>query len=75
MTIDEVNILNNKALKRKDGVYSFRGNVWAVKNNKFIAFANQFGEVYLNLGSFNTQIGKVDILYRKEKLKEWLYSQ
>jgi len=52
MKIDEVNILKEKAKTRKNGVYSFRGNLWVVKDNKFIAFANPFGECYQIMSSF-----------------------
>lgn len=75
MTIEEINILHEKATKRKDGVYSFRGNLWAVKNNKFIAFANNFGECYQRMGSFNYQIGQCDRFERKQKLMDWLKRQ
>lgn len=75
MTIDETNFLHEKAKTRKDGVYSYRGNLWVVKDNKFIAFANHFGECYQRYGAFNTQIGKVDRYDRKQKLTEWLRKQ
>jgi hypothetical protein len=32
MTIEETNLLHEKAKGRKDGIYSFRGNLWVVKN-------------------------------------------
>lgn len=78
MTIDETNLLHEKAKSKKDGVYSFRGNLWAVKSNKFLAFCNNRGEVLQRFGSFNTQIGDFSGLYlsdRKKKLAEWLRSQ
>lgn len=75
MTIEETNILHEKAKTRKDGVYSFRGNLWVVKDSKFIAFANPFGECYQRFGAFNMQIGKVERYDRKQKLTEWLRSQ
>lgn len=75
MTIDETNILHEKAKTRKDGVYSFRGNLWAVKDNKFIAFANNFGECYQRMGAFNYQIGTVERYDRKQKLMDWLKLQ
>ena len=37
MRIDETNLLHEKAKIRKDGVYSFRGNMWVVKDKKFVA--------------------------------------
>lgn len=75
MTIEEINILHEKAKDRKDGVYSFRGNLWAVKGGKFIVFANPFGECYQRMGVFNAFIGKVEGYDRKQKLMEWLRSQ
>lgn len=75
MTIDETNLLQEKAKTRKDGVYSFRGNLYVVKDSKFIAFANYFGECYQRMGAFNVQIGKVERYDRKQKLMDWLRSQ
>jgi len=75
MTIEETNLLHDKAVGRKDGVYSFRGNLWVVKNEKFVAFADYFGNCYQRFGSFNASIGKVDRYDRKQKLTEWLRSQ
>lgn len=75
MTIAETNLLSEKAKTKKDGIYSFKGNIWVVKNNRFIAFANPFGECYQRMGSFNVQIGKVERYNRKQKLTEWLKSQ
>ena len=75
MTIEEIKILNNKAKNRKDGVYSFRGFIWVVKSNKFVAFSDYFGNCYQRFGSFNVSIGKVEKYNRKKKLKEWLKSQ
>jgi hypothetical protein len=78
MTVDETNLLVKKAKNKKDGVYSFRGNLWAVKSNMFLAFINNRGEVLQRFGAFNTQIGDFSNLYvsdRKKKLIEWLKSQ
>lgn len=75
MTIEEINLLHEKSKTRKDGIYSFQGNLYVVKSNKFIAFANYFGECYQRMGSFNIQIGKVEKYERKQKLTEWLKSQ
>jgi hypothetical protein len=75
MTIEETNILHEKAKSRKDGVYSFRGNLWVVKSSKFIAYANYKGEVLQRFGAFNTQIGDLSTIerwYWKKKLKEFL---
>ena len=72
MTIDETNLLHEKAKTRKDGIYSFRGNLYVVKDKSFIAFANYCGECYQRMGAFNVQIGKVEPYDRKQKLTEWL---
>lgn len=73
MKISEANILIEKAKVRKDGVYSYKGNLWAVKNNVFVAFINPFGEVYQRNGSFLIMLGVVKEKYeRRKKLTEWL---
>lgn len=74
MTIEETNLLHDKAIGRKDGIYFFKGNLWVVKNEKFVAFADYFGNCYQRFGSFNALIGKVEICDRKQKLTEWLRS-
>lgn len=75
MTIDELNILHDKAKTRKDGVYSFRGNLWAVKDKSFVAYSDFAGNCYLRMGAFNTSIGKVNSWEIKQKLTEWLKGQ
>ena len=75
MTIEEINILNEKAESRKNGVYSFRGYLWAVKDNKFVAFADYFGNCYQRFGLFNAFIGEVKRYDRKKKLTEWVRAQ
>lgn len=75
MTIDETTLLNGLAKTRKDGIYSFRGYIWVVKDNKFVAFADWFGNCYQRFGAINASIGKVDRYDRKQKLTEWLRAQ
>lgn len=75
MTTAEINILNQKALTRKDGVYSFRGNYWVVKNHKFIAYAKPNGQCLQRMGAFDCGIGNVESYKRKEMLLTWLKSQ
>jgi hypothetical protein len=78
MTFDEIYLLNKKAETKKDGVYSFRGNLWAVKNNNFVAFIDNRGQVLQRFGAFNAQIGNVSSIERwhwKKKLIEWLRTQ
>ena len=69
MTIDEINLLNKKAETKKDGVYSFRGNLWVVKNGKFIAYVNQFGKILQRFGAFDTQIGDLSSVERWNRKK------
>lgn len=78
MTIAEINLLNEKAKLKKDGVYSFRGNLWVVKSNKFLAYCKSNGEVLQRFGFFDTKIGNFSSLYpsdRKKKLIEWMKTQ
>jgi len=75
MTIEESNLLIDKAKTRGNGIYSFRNYLYAVKDNNFVAFANYSGECYQRMGSFNVLIGKVERYNRKKKLTEWLRSQ
>jgi hypothetical protein len=75
MTVDELNILHEKAKTRKDGVYNFRGNLWVVKSNQFIAYADLFGRCFQRMGAFNAVIGEVQSYQRKEALLKWLKSQ
>ena len=75
MTVTETNILHDKAKYRNDGIYSYRGYLWAVKDHKFIAFADYFGNCYQRFGAFNAQIGKVEPYNRKTALKKWLDKQ
>ena len=66
MTVDETNLLNEKAKSKKDGVYSFRGNLWVVKSNRFIAFIKPTGEVLERFGSFNYELGSFNNFPRYE---------
>ncbi len=75
MTTDETNFLQNKAKLKNNGVYSFKNYLWVVKDNKFVAFSDYFGNCYQQIGAFNVFIGKVDRYDIKRKLKEWLKSQ
>lgn len=78
MTIDEINILNKKAEIKKDGIYSFRGNLWVVKSNKFIAYLDNRGIFLQRFGSFNAEIGdlsSIERYYWKDKVKEWFKKQ
>jgi len=76
MTFQEIEVINKKAKTRKDGVYSFNGNIWLASKGNFVAFANHIGECYQRFGSFNVQIGKVKESYdRKKALIDWAKKQ
>lgn len=78
MTIDETNLLHKKAETKKDGIYSFKGNLYIVKNFRFIAFMNPTGEFYQRFGSFNTKIGDLSNIERwnwKKEIKKWMQTQ
>lgn len=72
MEVSIMNILKEKAKTRKDGIYSYKGYMWVVRNNKFVAFADRFGNCYEVFGSFNVYMGKVKSYERKDRLKAWL---
>lgn len=74
MTIDERNILIEKSKSRKDGVYSYKDNLYVVRNNNLIAFADYFGECYQCAGAFNIKIGRVARHDRRQHLVRWLNS-
>lgn len=70
MTVDETNALCELAKYKKDGVYSYKGNLYAVKGHKFIAFANYYGEIFQRCYGFNVQLGKVVNYDRKKELQK-----
>lgn len=69
MKIDEHNVLIDKAKTRKDGVYTYRGYDFVVKNNNFIGYSDYFGNIYQISYSFHVSLGKVERLNRKDELK------
>lgn len=75
MTIDEHNIIVERAKTRKDGVYAYKNNLFVVLNNNFVAFADPYGNCYEQMGIFNVVIGKVKSYERKEMLKKWLQAK
>lgn len=75
MTIDETNLLHERAKTKKDGVYSFSPYLYVVKDNNFIAFSDYNGNCHQRMGSFNVSIGKVERYDRKRELLKWLKKQ
>lgn len=75
MTVDKTNLLHERAKTKNDGVYSYQGDFYVVKDNKFIAFSNYRGSCYQRMGLVNVFIGKVERYDRKKELLKWLRSQ
>jgi hypothetical protein len=72
MTIEVHNILTDKAKTRKDGVYAYRGLMYAVKNNRFIAYADYSGNISTLYGVFHRSCGRVQIWERKKELMKFI---
>lgn len=71
----EISIHNNlidKSKTRKDGVYQYKGYLYLVKNNNFIAYADYFGNLNTVHGVFHHTHGKCERYDRKKKLLEYL---
>lgn len=75
MTIVELNILEEKAKHRKNGVYTYKGYFWVVMNNNFIVFADRQGHIYQRIGMFNVLIGKTGKYEVRSELINWLKKQ
>ena len=74
MTIDERNILVEKAKTRKNGIYKFREYLYVVKDHGLVAFADYFGYCYSCHNMFNVKIGECKSYERKQSLKTYLNS-
>jgi len=72
MKIQERNQLIEKAKTRKDGVYSYHGFLYIVKNNNFIAYATPIGNCFACIGVFDALIGTVKSYNRKKELLKYL---
>ena len=78
MTVDELKGLEVKAKTRKDGVYKWRSNYWAVKSGRFVAYIDSTGQCLQRLGAFNVVIGNLWQTERyewKKYLDQWLAEQ
>lgn len=69
MNAKEHDIISNKAVFMKDGVYTYKSFVFAVKKNRFIAYADCVGDVFEVIGWFNYHIGKVNRADRVKTLQ------
>ena len=56
-TIENINLLHDKAKTKRDGVYLFRGLAYRVKDKRFTHYAYN-GEILERAGSFNVELGQ-----------------
>ena len=72
MTTDEQSVIIDRSKSKKDGVYSYRGIIYAVNDNHFIAFSDYYGCIYQCFGMFNVQTCTVKSYDRIKTLKNIL---
>lgn len=73
MHIDVYNALVDKAKTKKDGVYSYRGMYYAVKNCRLVGHCDYYGNVFENAYGFNVVKGKARNKYEgRDVLKSYL---
>jgi hypothetical protein len=56
ITIENINLIHEKAKTKKDGVYSFRGMLYLVQKNRF-TYLSCYQEILFRSGNFNVHIG------------------
>lgn len=58
-TIENINLIHDKAKAKKDGVYTFRGLVYRVKSGRFTHYV--YGQdVIERFGNFDVTIGSIN---------------
>jgi hypothetical protein len=67
LTRENQQYINEKAKTKKDGVYSARGIIYRVKNNRATHYASR-GEILGSAGAFNYACGKYDSTDEAKKL-------
>lgn len=72
MKVTQHNEIIDRAKARKDGVYSYQGYLYMVKNGFFKGYADPYGDVYLVVYGWHTKRGHCEPYQRKQKLKELL---
>lgn len=72
MKVKQHNELIDRARTRKDGVYSYQGYLYVVKDGFFKGYADPYGDLFLVAYGFHTKRGRCERYMRKEKLKEFL---
>lgn len=59
ITIENVNLAIKKSESKKDGIYTFRGFLYRVKNKRLTHLA-YYGQILERFGNFNTIVGSYD---------------
>ena len=65
--IENSNLVIDKALTKKDGVYSFRGFLYRVKNFRVTHIAHR-GIILERFGNFNIEVGSYQWMYEAKKM-------
>lgn len=68
MKIEQYKKIEERANKRKNGVYSFQGIYYGVKDRHAVLFAYYDGTITQLCFGFNVELGKVDNYKRKAEL-------
>ena len=68
LTIENCDLIKEKAKTKNDGVYTIRGILYRVKNNKVTHYATS-GAVYENFGGFTCNVGSYNALDRDKARK------
>lgn len=59
LTIENQNLINQKAKEKKDGCYQFRGVAYRVRKGRVTHFASD-GQLLIPYGHFNVFAGKLE---------------
>lgn len=68
MQIATLNKMIDKSKAKKDGIYSYQGSPYRVRNNQLTHFAES-GKIYKRSGKFTTIIGEYNFYYASEAAK------
>ena len=71
LNIENQNAINAKAKTKADGIYTFRGIDYKVKDGRVVGYAvqvpGQRGEIIQSYGAFNTVVGYYDTAEQKKQ--------
>ena len=73
MKVETLNTILDKALTKKDGIYSYQGNYYLVINKHLFAYSDYFGNVSEICSGFSVCKGKSENRFEARKvLKDYL---